>query len=181
VRGRAVVAAGGRRRSTSAATPTSARARASSRARADARAGAAAELSRTRRGRFASTSPEGTRPGFYLDQRDARRAIARVARPARAQRLSRTRARSASSPRRAERDRDEHRLLRPALELARATPSSTASTRELIEADAFTALRALRDRARQYDMILLDPHEARRSSDSTSTSESAYKDTEPPG
>jgi 23S rRNA (cytosine1962-C5)-methyltransferase len=47
---------------------------------------------------------------------------------------------------------------------------------ELVEADAFTALRGLRDRARQYDLILLDPPKLAASERQVDKASRAYKD-----
>ena len=47
---------------------------------------------------------------------------------------------------------------------------------ELIEADAFTALRGLRDRARQYDLIVLDPPKLAANDRQVDKATRAYKD-----
>ena len=47
---------------------------------------------------------------------------------------------------------------------------------ELMEADAFTALRGLRDRARQYDLIALDPPKLANSERQLEKASRAYKD-----
>ncbi|MCB0985096.1 MAG: hypothetical protein KDB06_10665, partial [Ilumatobacter sp.] len=47
---------------------------------------------------------------------------------------------------------------------------------ELAEADAFTALRGLRDRARQFDLILLDPPKLASTEAQVDKASRAYKD-----
>ena len=65
----------------------------------------------------------------------------------------------------------------PALATARRNAAINAvDIGELVEADAFTALRGLRDRARSYDLILLDPPKLAASEQQLDRASRAYKD-----
>ena len=65
----------------------------------------------------------------------------------------------------------------PALELARRNAElNGVDIGEVVEADAFTYLRGLRDRARQYDMIILDPPKLAATAGQLDKATRAYKD-----
>ena len=65
----------------------------------------------------------------------------------------------------------------PALEVARRNGELNGlDIGELMEADAFTALRGLRDRARQYDLIALDPPKLANTDRQLDKASRAYKD-----
>jgi 23S rRNA (cytosine1962-C5)-methyltransferase len=65
----------------------------------------------------------------------------------------------------------------PALEVARRNGELNGlDIGEVMEADAFTALRGLRDRARQYDLIALDPPKLAANERQLDRATRAYKD-----
>jgi 23S rRNA (cytosine1962-C5)-methyltransferase len=65
----------------------------------------------------------------------------------------------------------------PALDVARRNGDvNDLDIGELMEADAFTALRGLRDRARQYDLIALDPPKLANNERQVEKASRAYKD-----
>jgi 23S rRNA (cytosine1962-C5)-methyltransferase len=120
----------------------------------------------------------GHKTGFYLDQRNARRVIAGVAAGRRVLNVFAYTgafsviAASAGAASIASIDSSG-----PALDVARRNGElNGVEVGELVEADAFTALRGLRDRARQYDLILLDPPKLANSEQQVDRASRAYKD-----
>ena len=130
------------------------------------------------RWQFAVDVAGGHKTGFYLDQRHARRAIELLA-PGRSvlNVFAYTGAFSviaAGSGATAVTSVDSSG---PALELARSNAALNAvDVGELVEADAFTYLRGLRDRARQYDLIILDPPKLAATAAQVDKASRAYKD-----
>jgi len=128
--------------------------------------------------RFAVEVEGGHKTGFYLDQRDARAAVAAWAPGRRVLNVfSYTGAFSVIAA-----AREASSLLSidssgPALEVAaRNGALNGVDVGELMEADAFTALRGLRDRAQQYDLILLDPPKLANTERQLDKATRAYKD-----
>ncbi|HQZ37380.1 MAG TPA: class I SAM-dependent methyltransferase, partial [Ilumatobacteraceae bacterium] len=127
---------------------------------------------------FAVEVEGGHKTGFYLDQRDARGAVGGWASGRRVLNVFSytgafsviTAAAGASS------------LLSidssgPALAVAaRNGALNGVDVGELMEADAFLALRGLRDRAQQYDLILLDPPKLANTERQLDKATRAYKD-----
>ena len=143
------------------------------------------------RSRRRSSSPHEGRWRFAVDvrcgpqdrllPRPARVAASRAERRRRAggcSTCSPTPARSASSPPAAERraSRASTRRDRRSRSHGATHELNDVDVGELIEADAFTALRTLRDRARQYDLILLDPPKLALSDRHLDKASRAYKD-----
>jgi 23S rRNA (cytosine1962-C5)-methyltransferase len=120
----------------------------------------------------------GHKTGFYLDQRNARRAIESLADGRRVLNVfSYTGAFSVVAA-----SCGASTILNidssgPALAIARRNAElNGVDVGELQEADAFTALRGLRDRAREYDLILLDPPKLANSEGQLDKASRAYKD-----
>jgi 23S rRNA (cytosine1962-C5)-methyltransferase len=111
------------------------------------------------RWRFAVDVAGGHKTGFYLDQRDARAALASLAQGRRVLNVfSYTGAFSVIAAGRGAAAITSIDSSGPALATAaRNADLNAVDIGELMEADAFTALRGLRDRAKQYDLICLDP------------------------
>lgn len=120
----------------------------------------------------------GHKTGFYLDQRDARAAIARVAEGRRVLNVfSYTGAFSVVAAGRGAASVLSIDSSGPALDVARRNGEVNGlDVGELMEADAFTALRGLRDRARQYDLIALDPPKLANNERQVEKASRAYKD-----
>jgi 23S rRNA (cytosine1962-C5)-methyltransferase len=128
--------------------------------------------------RFAVDVAGGHKTGFYLDQRNARAEVARLAGGRRVLNVfSYTGAFSviaAASGAAAITSIDSSG---PALAVAaRNGELNGVDVGELMEADAFTALRGLRDRARQYDLICLDPPKLANTDRQLDKASRAYKD-----
>jgi 23S rRNA (cytosine1962-C5)-methyltransferase len=128
--------------------------------------------------RFAVDVAGGHKTGFYLDQRDARRAIAPLAPGRRVLNVFAYTGSfsviAAGSGAAAVTSIDSSA---PALTVARRNGELNAvDVGELVEADAFTALRGLRDRARSYDLILLDPPKLANTEQQLDRATRAYKD-----
>jgi 23S rRNA (cytosine1962-C5)-methyltransferase len=120
----------------------------------------------------------GHKTGFYLDQRNARATIARLAAGRRFLNVfSYTGAFAVVAA-----GSDATSILNidssgPALDVARRNGEVNGlDVGELMEADAFTALRGLRDRARQYDLIALDPPKLANNERQLEKASRAYKD-----
>ena len=128
--------------------------------------------------RFAVEAEGGHKTGFYLDQRDARAEVGRWAAGRRVLNVfSYTGAFSVIAARAAAKSVTSIDSSGPALEVARRNGSlNGVDVGELMEADAFTALRGLRDRAKQYDLILLDPPKLAASEAQIEKASRAYKD-----
>jgi 23S rRNA (cytosine1962-C5)-methyltransferase len=128
--------------------------------------------------RFAIDVAGGHKTGFYLDQRDARRTIGRIARGRRVLNVfSYTGAFGVAAAASGAATVTSIDSSAPALELNRRNAElNSVDPGELIEADAFTALRQQRDRARQYDLVLLDPPKLAASDKHLDKASRAYKD-----
>lgn len=128
--------------------------------------------------RFAVDPTGGHKTGFYLDQRNARAEVARLAGGRRVLNVfSYTGAFSVIAAARGAASVTSIDSSAPALALAaRNSELNGVDVGELMEADAFTALRGLRDRARQYDLICLDPPKLANSERQLDKASRAYKD-----
>jgi 23S rRNA (cytosine1962-C5)-methyltransferase len=128
--------------------------------------------------RFAIDVGGGHKTGFYLDQRDARSAIASMAPGRRVLNVfSYTGAFSVAAATSGASSIENIDSSRPALGVARRNGElNGVDIGELVEADAFTALRGLRDRARQYDLIALDPPKLAANERQLDKASRAYKD-----
>ncbi len=128
--------------------------------------------------RFAVEVEGGHKTGFYLDQRDGRDAVAQWSPGRRVLNVfSYTGAFSVIAAARGASSLLSIDSSGPALEVAaRNALLNSVDVGELMEADAFTALRGLRDRARQYDLILLDPPKLANTERQLDKATRAYKD-----
>lgn len=128
--------------------------------------------------RFAVDVAGGHKTGFYLDQRNARAEVARLAAGRRVLNVfSYTGAFSVIAAARGAASVTSIDSSGPALAVAaRNGELNGVDVGELTEADAFTALRGLRDRARQYDLICLDPPKLANSERQIDKASRAYKD-----
>ena len=127
---------------------------------------------------FAVEVEGGHKTGFYLDQRDARAAVAAWAPGRRVLNVfSYTGAFSVIAAARGAASVTSIDSSGPALAVAaRNGLLNTVDVGELLEGDAFTVLRGQRDRARQYDLILLDPPKLAASEAQLDKATRAYKD-----
>ena len=130
------------------------------------------------RWRFAVDVAAGHKTGFYLDQRDARRAIERLAPGRRVLNVfAYTGAFSVIAAGSGAASVTSVDSSGPALDVARRNGELNAvDVGGLTEADAFSHLRGLRDRARQYDLVLLDPPKLAATSAHLDRASRAYKD-----
>jgi 23S rRNA (cytosine1962-C5)-methyltransferase len=128
--------------------------------------------------RFAVEVEGGHKTGFYLDQRDARAAVGVWAAGRRVLNVfSYTGAFSVIAARSGAASVTSIDSSGPALAVAaRNGALNGVDVGELVEGDAFTVLRGLRDRARQYDLILLDPPKLAASEGQLEKASRAYKD-----
>jgi 23S rRNA (cytosine1962-C5)-methyltransferase len=128
--------------------------------------------------RFAVDVEGGHKTGFYLDQRDGRAAVAQWAAGRRVLNVfSYTGAFSVIAASRGAAAITSIDSSGPALVVAARNASlNGVDIGELMEADAFTALRGLRDRAQQYDLILLDPPKLANTERQVEKASRAYKD-----
>lgn len=128
--------------------------------------------------RFAVDVAGGHKTGFYLDQRDSRRAVARWSAGRRVLNVfSYTGAFSVIAARHGAESVASVDSSGPALDLAEHNARlNGVEAGERLEGDAFTVLRGLRDRARQYDLILLDPPKLAQSDRHVEKASRAYKD-----
>ncbi|CAB4856884.1 unannotated protein [freshwater metagenome] len=128
--------------------------------------------------RFAVGFTEGQKTGFYLDQRHARAAIARVAAGRRVlNAFSYTGAFSVIAAANGAASVTSLDSSGPALVGARRNAEiNDVEVGEQIEGDAFAELRTLRDRARSYDLILLDPPKLAQTEAQVDRAARAYKD-----
>jgi len=128
--------------------------------------------------RFVIDVAGGHKTGFYLDQRDARAAVASSAHGRRVLNVfSYTGAFSVIAAGRGAASVTSIDSSGPALATAaRNGELNGVDIGELMEADAFTALRGLRDRAKQYDLICLDPPKLANSEKQLDKASRAYKD-----
>ncbi|MEY4230863.1 MAG: rRNA (cytosine1962-C5)-methyltransferase, partial [Actinomycetota bacterium] len=120
----------------------------------------------------------GHKTGFYLDQRNARTVIAGLAAGRRVLNVfSYTGAFSVVAAAGGAESILSIDSSGPALEVAARNASlNGVDIGEQMEADAFTALRGLRDRARQYDLIMLDPPKLAANDKQVEKASRAYKD-----
>ncbi len=127
---------------------------------------------------FAIDIEGGHKTGFYLDQRNARRAIAEHAGGRRVLNVfSYTGAFSVIAASAGAASVSSIDSSGPALAAAtRNGELNGVDVGELVEGDAFTLLRGLRDRARQYDLILLDPPKLAKNEKHLDKATRAYKD-----
>jgi 23S rRNA (cytosine1962-C5)-methyltransferase len=127
---------------------------------------------------FAVDVADGHKTGFYLDQRDARAAVASLAHDRRVLNVfSYTGAFSVIAAGRGAAAVTSIDSSGPALATAaRNAELNSVDIGGLMEADAFTALRGLRDRAKQYDLICLDPPKLANSEKQLDKATRAYKD-----
>ena len=128
--------------------------------------------------RFSVDVESGHKTGFYLDQRNARRALASLAAGRRVLNVfSYTGAFSVIAAARGAGSVTSIDSSGPALATAaRNAELNGVDMGELMEADAFTALRGLRDRAKQYDLICLDPPKLANTEAQLDKATRAYKD-----
>lgn len=128
--------------------------------------------------RFAVDVTGGHKTGFYLDQRLARATIAGLAAGRRVLNVfSYTGAFSVMAAATGAESVLSIDSSGPALEVAtRNAALNAVDIGEQMEADAFTALRGLRDRARQYDLIMLDPPKLAANDRQVEKASRAYKD-----
>jgi 23S rRNA (cytosine1962-C5)-methyltransferase len=128
--------------------------------------------------RFAVEVAGGHKTGFYLDQRDGRSAVAAVAPGARVLNVfSYTGAFSVIAAARGAQHVTSIDSSGPALDVARRNGVLNAvDVGEVVEGDAFTLLRGLRDRAKQYDLVLLDPPKLANTERQLEKASRAYKD-----
>jgi len=128
--------------------------------------------------RFFVDAEGGHKTGFYLDQRDARAAIAGAAAGQRVLNIcSYTGAFSIISASAGAASVTSIDSSGPALEGARRNAElNDVDLGEVIEGDAFTVLRGLRDRARQFDLVLLDPPKLANNDRQLDKASRAYKD-----
>jgi 23S rRNA (cytosine1962-C5)-methyltransferase len=128
--------------------------------------------------RYAVDVAGGHKTGFYLDQRQARAAIAHFAPGARVLNVfSYTGAFSVVAAGSGAAGVLSIDSSGPALAVARRNGElNGVDIGELMEADAFTALRGLRDRARQFDLIALDPPKLAATEQQVDRATRAYKD-----
>ena len=127
---------------------------------------------------FAVEVEGGHKTGFYLDQRDARAGMAGWAAGRRVLNVfSYTGAFSVIAARAGATSVTSIDSSGPALDAARRNGElNGVDVGELTEGDAFTVLRGLRDRAKQYDLILLDPPKLANSEAQLDKASRAYKD-----
>ena len=128
--------------------------------------------------RYAIDVTGGHKTGFYLDQRHARSAIARLAEGKQVLNVfSYTGAFAVVAAGAGATSITNIDSSGPALAVAaRNAELNGVDVGELMEADAFTALRGLRDRARQYDLIALDPPKLAATERQVDKATRAYKD-----
>ena len=128
--------------------------------------------------RFAVDVATGHKTGFYLDQRDGRAAVAHWANGRNVLNVfSYTGAFSVIAAKSGASNIMSIDSSGPALAIAeRNARLNSVDVGEALEADAFTALRGLRDRARQFDLILLDPPKLANNVKQVEKATRAYKD-----
>jgi 23S rRNA (cytosine1962-C5)-methyltransferase len=128
--------------------------------------------------RFAVDVQGGHKTGFYLDQRNARRAVATLSHGRSVLNVfSYTGAFSVIAAATGATAITSIDSSGPALATAlRNAELNAVDIGELMEADAFTALRGLRDRAKQYDLICLDPPKLANTEAHLDKATRAYKD-----
>lgn len=120
----------------------------------------------------------GHKTGFYLDQRDTRALVRRLAPGARVLNVfAYTGSLSVAAARAGATAITSVESSGPALELARANARRNhVDIGEIIEADAFEALRRMRDRRAEFDVIILDPPKYASSAAHVDKAARKYKD-----
>ncbi|MEI2704846.1 MAG: class I SAM-dependent rRNA methyltransferase [Ilumatobacteraceae bacterium] len=120
----------------------------------------------------------GHKTGFYLDQRDARWLVGVMARGRRVLNVfSYTGSMGVAAARGGAESVCSIDSSAPALAVARHNADlNGVDVGEIIEGDAFAVLRTLRDRARHFDLILLDPPKLAATEAQVSKATRAYKD-----
>ncbi|MCU1394677.1 MAG: SAM-dependent methyltransferase [Ilumatobacteraceae bacterium] len=128
--------------------------------------------------RYAVGFTEGQKTGFYLDQRNARDAVARVAEGRRVlNAFSYTGAFGVIAARHGAASVTSLDSSGPALAgAARNAELNGVELGDVIEGDAFAELRTLRDRAKSYDLIMLDPPKLAQTEAQVARATRAYKD-----
>lgn len=128
--------------------------------------------------KFAVDVEGGHKTGFYLDQRDGRAAVAQWAGGRNVLNVfSYTGAFSVIAAKHGAASIMSIDSSGPALATAsRNAQLNSVDIGEVLEADAFTALRGLRDRARHFDLILLDPPKLANNAKQVEKATRAYKD-----
>jgi 23S rRNA (cytosine1962-C5)-methyltransferase len=128
--------------------------------------------------RFAVGFTAGQKTGFYLDQRDARDAVATAAAGRTVlNAFSYTGAFSVIAAANGAASVTSLDSSGPALEGARRNAElNDVEVGEQIEGDAFAELRTLRDRARSFDLIMLDPPKLAQTEAQVARATRAYKD-----
>jgi len=128
--------------------------------------------------RFSVGFAAGQKTGFYLDQRNARAAVAEVATGRRVlNAFSYTGAFSVIAAANGANEVTSLDSSGPALQGARRNAElNDVEAGEQIEGDAFHELRRLRDRAKSYDLILLDPPKLAATEAHVARATRAYKD-----
>ncbi len=128
--------------------------------------------------RYEVSFTTGQKTGFYLDQRDARTAIAAVANGRRVlNAFSYTGAFGVVAARNGAASVTSIDSSGPALRAAQSNAALNGVEHgEQIEGDAFAELRRLRDRARSFDLILLDPPKLAPTEAQVERASRAYKD-----
>lgn len=128
--------------------------------------------------RFAVDPQHGHKTGFYLDQRHGRAAVAKFAHGRSVLNVfCYTGAFSVIAAASGAESILSIDSSGPALETARRSGALNAvDVGDLMEADAFRALRTLRDRARQFDLVLLDPPKLAANDRQVDRASRAYKD-----
>jgi 23S rRNA (cytosine1962-C5)-methyltransferase len=128
--------------------------------------------------RFLVDVAGGHKTGFYLDQRDARAQLGGMVDGRRVLNVfSYTGAFSVVAAARGAASVTSIDSSGPALAAARRNGElNGVEIGELVEGDAFTVLRGLRDRARQYDLVLLDPPKLATNERQLDKASRAYKD-----
>lgn len=128
--------------------------------------------------RFAVAFTGGQKTGFYLDQRNARAAIASVSSGARVlNAFSYTGAFGVIAAANGASEVTSLDSSEPALRIAtRNAELNDVASGEQIEGDAFNELRRLRDRARSFDLIMLDPPKLAQTESQVDRASRAYKD-----
>lgn len=128
--------------------------------------------------RYAVDVTGGQKTGFYLDQRDSRWLVGVTARAKRVLNVfSYTGSMGVAAARGGAESVCSIDSSAPALEVAKRNAELNAvDVGEVIEGDAFSVLRTLRDRARHFDLILLDPPKLAATEGQLDKASRAYKD-----
>ncbi|MBU3688909.1 MAG: 23S rRNA (cytosine(1962)-C(5))-methyltransferase RlmI [Acidimicrobiales bacterium mtb01] len=128
--------------------------------------------------RFHVDVEHGHKTGFYIDQRDSRRLVARHSRDRAVLNVfGYTGSFSVAAARGGAASITTIDSSGPALRLAEANArANNVDIGDLVEADAFTELRSLRDRRASFDLIVLDPPKLANNPNQVDRATRAYKD-----